>query len=154
MTDARPIDIARILEARIHAAFPAWESATPDAGGADDSRDLVIVTVPPPTQPTHRLDVVLLGHSVEVRYDDAQPPGPAEKLFVDFQHAPEAASNAVVAFLRDVTEGRVVVVRRRLGLPVRLLRGDQCESLAEFRSAREVAAAKADRFTAVFRWAD
>jgi len=154
MTRTEPVDIARVLAAGIRAAFPGWDSAIHGHGPSDDSGDLEIVTVTPPAHPAHRLDVVLRGHSVEVRYHDTQPPGPAEKLFVDFEHNPEAASNAVVAFLRDLTEGRVVVARRRLGLPTRLLRGDHCESLAEFHSVREVASAEAGRFTAVFRWAD
>jgi hypothetical protein len=149
-------DVARALAARVLTAFPGWESAIHHNRPTDESpahsRDLAIVTVTPPTQPAHQLDVVLRGNSVEVRYDDCRSPGPAEKLFVDFDCDPETASDAVIAFLRDLTEGRVVVARRRPGLLVRLMRGGQCESLAEFHSAREITAAEIERYTDVFRW--
>jgi hypothetical protein len=150
--------VARILVAKILTVFPGWESTIhrygPKGDWSNNEPDLTIMTVTPPAQPTHRLDVVLRGNSVEVRYDDSRPPGPAEKLFVDFDREPEAASDVVVAFLRDLTEGHVVIARRPLGLLVRFMRGGHCQSLAEFRSAREIAAADVEGYTAVYKWVD
>lgn len=147
-------EIARILTANILEAFPEW-AASNRAGRptrATSSDDETIFEVAPPAHPAHRLKVVLRGNAVEVRYDDSQPPGPAEKMFVDFDRHPQRASQDVVAFLRDFTEGRIVVARSPLGLLVRLMRGERCQSLAAFRSAREITAADAPRYLAIYRW--
>jgi len=93
--------------------FPEWASVLECSGEADHTEDCSFCVVPP-AHPTHRLYVVARGNSVEVRYDDAEPPGPAEKLFVDLDQQPAQVAEAVVGFVGDIISGRVVVVRERL----------------------------------------
>jgi hypothetical protein len=104
----------------IVAAFPDWAESLefPEAGEGSGQEDCWFNVIPP-RYPTHRLYVAALGDSVEVRYDDGEPPGPAERMLVHLDRNPAAVAEAVVAFVRDVMSGRVVVVRERLGLLTR-----------------------------------
>lgn len=91
-------------------AFPEWASMF-ECYGIDDCSFCVVS----PLHPEHRLCVETRGsNSVEVRYDDARPPGPAEKLFVDLDQQPKEVAAAVVGFVRDLFADRVVVVRKRV----------------------------------------
>lgn len=146
--------VARALAAKILAAFPGWACALQPYGPSQDveaNTGDVRFAIAPPARPTHLLEVVLRGNCVEVRYHDSQPPGPAEQVFVDLDREPDAASDAVVSFLRDVIDGRVVIVREPLGRFIRLVRGRKYESLARFRSSTEVAKTP-DRYTALYHW--
>ena len=134
------------------AAFPEWASALEIAGAGDDSDDENCwFCIVPPKCPTHRLYVATRGNSVEVRYDDGKPPGPAEQTFIDLDQSAPAVAEAVVAFVRDVMSGRVVVVRERLGMFARWIRPG-CESLAWFRKATELEGRRSWTFAAVYRW--
>ena len=104
-----------------------------------------------PAYHNHELSVVTRGNSVEVRYDNGEPPGPAETLFVDLDKDPEGVAQDVNKFVGDVITGRVVVVREPLGIFSRWLRRDR-RSLARFQSAEDVQRAAANRYSAVYSW--
>ena len=106
----------------------------------------------PPAHPSHRLQVVTRGNSVEVRYDDGEPPGPAEKLWVDLNRGPAAVADEVIRFLRELMSGRMVVVRERLGPVSSRLRGDGCKSLAWFRHLDELSRASRSDLLAIHSW--
>jgi hypothetical protein len=130
--------------------FPEWASALECPGKGDDPDDCSFCVVPP-AHPAHRLYVVARGNSVEVRYDDAEPPGPAEKLFVDLDQQPAEVAEAVVGFVRDIISGRVVVVRERLPRFVRWIRHD-CDSTASFRGADELEPSRPGKVIALYSW--
>lgn len=130
--------------------FPEWTSALKYTDEGDGTGDCSFCLVPP-VHPTHRLSVVTRGNSVEVRYDDAEPPGPAEKLFVHLDKQPMEVAEAVVGFVRDVMSGRVVVVRERLPRFGRWLRGD-CVSMASFRTVDELERTRPGKVVALYSW--
>jgi hypothetical protein len=131
-------------------AFPEWASALECSGEGDHTEDCSFCVVPP-AHPTHRLYVVARGNSVEVRYDDAEPPGPAEKLFVDLDQQPAQVAEAVVGFVGDIISGRVVVVREQLPRFVRWIRHD-CDSTSSFRGADEVKPSRRAKVVALYSW--
>ena len=106
----------------------------------------------PPGYPSHRLQVDTRGDSVEVRYDDGEPPGPAEKLWVGLDKEPAAVAAEVIGFLRELMSGRVVVVRERLGPVSSRLRSDRCKSLAWFRGVDELRRGRHSKALAIYRW--
>jgi len=130
--------------------FPEWASTLECSGEGDDTDDCSFCVVPP-AHPTHRLYVAARGNSVEVRYDDAEPPGPAEKLFVDLDQQPPEVAAAVVGFVRDIISGRIVVVRERLPRFVRWIRRD-CDSTASFRGADELKSRRRAKVIASYSW--
>ena len=81
----------------------------------------------------HEIKVWQRGEAFEVAYNDALPPGPAEKDFY-WRTDKEAAQavDDVVSFLADVFAGRIVVWRERLGSFAQWSRGGECESLPWF----------------------
>ena len=79
------------------AAFPEWAS-TLEAPVLGDLAGDCSFSIAPPACPSHRLYIVTRGNSVEVRYDDGQPPGPAEKLFVELDRNPAEVAESVIAF--------------------------------------------------------
>lgn len=130
--------------------FPGWTSALEYTGEGDGTGDCSFCLVSP-VHLSHRLSVVTRGNSVEVRYDDAEPPGPAEKLFVHLDQHPAEVAEAVVGFVRDVMSCRVVVVRERLPRFVRWLRRD-CVSIASFRTVDELERGQPGKVVAVYSW--
>ena len=100
-------------------AFPEWANALESPSVGQDTDDCSFC-VRPPRHPTHRLYVLTRGNSVEVRYDDGEPPAPAEKLFVDLDEHPVEAGRAIprqavvalMSFLIKTTERSLC--RRRL----------------------------------------
>ena len=130
--------------------FPEWESALECPGKGDGTGDCSFCIVPP-AHPTHRLYVVARGNSVEVRYADAKPPGPAEKLFVDLDQNPREVAEAVAGFVRDIISGRVVVVRERLPRFARWIRHD-CDSSVSFRGAGELKSSRRAKVIALYSW--
>ncbi len=141
---------AQVLLHEVRSQF--GESVAPQPSSDKTARPGDIsLTVPSPGHPGHFLEIAQYGTVVEVRYDDARPPGPAERLWI----APEgqflAAAQGVGAFLSDLVNENVVVVRERLGWLTRLFRRD-CEDLAWFREIEELAANTSARIVAVYSW--
>jgi hypothetical protein len=135
----------------IVAAFPDWAGALEFPESRQDSiQEDCWFCVVPPGHPTHRLYVAALGDSVEIRYDDGEPPGPAERMLVRLDRDPAAVAEGVVAFVRDLTSGRVVVARERLDWFGRLIRRD-CKSLVWFREASDLVG-RTGTVAAVYRW--
>ena len=141
-------DPVRQMVEHILQAFPEWESAL------ECSKDAICdcsFSIVPPAHPAHRLSLVIQGNSVEIRYDDGNPPGPAEKLFVELDKHSVEVAEAVVAYLQDVISGRVVVVRKRLSRWIRWLRKD-CDSMARFESLKKLPTIRACEVVAVHSW--
>lgn len=130
--------------------FPEWTGALECPGEGDRTGDCSFCVVPP-AHPIHRLYIVTRRNSVEVRYDDADPPGPAEKLFVHLDLQPTEVAEAVVGFVRDLTSGRVVVVREQLPRIIRWLRRD-CVSTASFRMVDELKQTRPGKVIAFHSW--
>jgi hypothetical protein len=132
--------------------FPEWVDALECPGLGDAPGDCSFCVVPP-GHPTHRLYVVTRGaNSVEVRYDDAVPPGPAEKLFVQLDENPAGVAEAVVEFARDIITGRVIVVRERIPRWIRWLRGRDCDSVLSFQSVEKLGRSRTAKIVAAYSW--
>jgi len=132
---------ARILLAELSAEFPEWEQYASILGPedhADAAPGSVQLSVPVPASAQHRLLIRQLGNTIEVAYDDARPPGPAEKLFVHFDEAPREVARAVVGFLKDLVSENIVVVREPIGPFVRFLRRDDAVGFARFLARSEL----------------
>ena len=94
-------DSTRQFVTLIVAAFPDWaESLEFPVAGENSLPEDCWFGVIPPRHPTHRLYVAALGNSVEVRYDDGEPPGPAERTLVDLDRNPALVAEAVVTSFR------------------------------------------------------
>jgi len=147
-------DSAKVLVEELLAAFPSWDQFLSDYGPADDTDaepGSVQLAVPIPVYQDHTLRILLRGNSVEIAYDDARPPGPAEKLFIFEPPELRPAARAIADFLQQLLAEEIVVVREPLGFLGRLLRRD-CTDLAWFRGAQELAATSARRYTKVYSW--
>ena len=142
--------LVREFAEHIVRAFPEWANALESPGVGEDADNCSFCVVPP-MHPTHRLYVLTRGNSVEVRYDDAGPPGPAEKVFIGLDEHPAEVGTAVAGFVQNLICGRIVVVRERLGRLVRWLRRD-CDSVASFRSVAELGAPRPRKIIAVYSW--
>jgi hypothetical protein len=132
--------------------FPEWADGLECPGMGDAIGDCSFCVVPP-EHPTHRLYVVTRhGTSVEVRYDDGVPPGPAEDHFVELDEDPAEVAEAVVELLQDIIAGRVIVVRERIPRWVRWLRGNDCDSLLSFESAEYPGHSRPGKVVATYSW--
>lgn len=131
--------------------FPDLTNTLQCPGEGDRFDDCSCYMVPP-THPTHRLYIVTRYNAVEVRYDDGEPPGPAERLFADLDEDPAGVAAGVVEFVRDIIVGNVVVVRERIGRIATLLRTDHCGSLARFERADVVHRHRSTAIVAVYAW--
>lgn len=138
--------VATILE-----AFPDWAGTFETYEIAEPDEDAWF-GVAPPNHPGHRLSVVMRGNSAEVRYDDGEPPGPAEKLFVDMDREPVAVADAAIAFIHDLMNNRILVVRERLGVITRFIRRDRAQSVPSFRQSSELQNRKPGTFVAIYEW--
>lgn len=155
MTREHLNESAQVLVAELSAALPDWARFLVDYGPQDDPQAApgsIQLTVLPPAHPGHTLRVLLRGNTVEVVYDDARPPGPAEQVFAFNRPHVRDAARAVVAFVQEVIAERVVVVREPLGWVTRLLRGRQLKDVPWFRRREEVQAAAANRYPVVYSW--
>ena len=128
--------------------FPDWSELS-----KFDAHGNWSIFVASPTHPSHTLWILTRDNSVEVIYDDASPPGPAEKLFVGLDQRPAEVALEVGRFILDLMAGRVVVVRKRLGRLIRWLRRN-CDSIASFESAKSLNSARQEVIVAIYSWAD
>lgn len=91
---------------------PEWEPYVEPYGDGDPSADegSVKFSVPVPSQPKHRLEVILRGDTVEVCYDCGTYRARAERLFIlPASEPPGELVAAVRQFVGEVWEGRVVI---------------------------------------------
>jgi len=94
----------------------------------------VLISVPPPEHPTHRLEVVYLGEAFEVGYHCGQLGLRAAAQFGPTPGASAGVVFCVCEFLRELREGEMVVLVRPLDLFTRWRRGDGVCYGARFRS--------------------
>lgn len=153
MTDFHEVSgPVRCFAEHVLRVFPEWADAIECPGMGDALGDCSFCVVPP-QHPTHRLYVVTRrSSSVEVRYDDAVPPGPAENHFVQLDENPAEVAEDVEEFVRDIITGQVVVVRERIPRWVHWLRGKDCDSLLSFRSVEELGRSRPAKVVAVYSW--
>jgi hypothetical protein len=96
--------------------------------------DRVLLSVPPPEHPSHRLEVVDRGEAFEIAYDCGKPGLRAVARIGLAANDSTAALFCVCEFLREFREGEMVVLVRRLDLLTRWRRRDGARYGAEFRS--------------------
>ncbi|HZD03626.1 MAG TPA: hypothetical protein VE173_01875 [Longimicrobiales bacterium] len=123
--------VARAVEAH----FPEWVKlgADPDRGShGDPDAPVLVYRIPSPTCPGHVLGLVIRGNTVEITYHDGVAPGPAERLYAVPAGEEEEAAAAVVADLRRIVAGEVVVTVEPLGRVTRTLRRDGVRHLLRF----------------------
>lgn len=135
------------LAALLVELVPAWEEQLRNREPGSDA-DEVCLSLPIPDNPPHRLDLRVMATEVEIAWDDGQPPGPAEKLFI-FDASERAEAHRVVADLvADLRAGEVLVVRQRLGR----FPGPEGGSVPSFVRAEELAGIDPRRIAAVHCW--
>jgi hypothetical protein len=115
--------------------------------------DTVLLSVSPPTNPAHRLEVEFRGDTFEVSYGCGVSIGRAEAQFIFRDDNLAEAIDGVQEFLRHLCEGDIVVVVESLGRLTRALRGDGPQHLARFRRTSDVDASKR-RYARVFKWSE
>jgi len=109
--------------------WPEWASYV--ISGAETGRtDRVLLSVPPPEHPSHRLEVAHRGDTFEIAYECGEPGLRAATRFGLADGA--AAVFCVCEFLRELRDGELVVVVRRLPLLAR--RSDRARYNAQFLS--------------------
>ncbi len=146
---------AQLLAQAMLERFADWGRWARPYGPEDDPAadpESVSFEVPSPTHHSHSLRILLRGNSVEVHYDDGSPPGAAEKLFVFETGEEGSAFAAVVAFVADVVDERVVVGRERLSRLTQLLRGRDCADLPRFFHREELSGRVRRKLTSVVSW--
>ena len=133
----------------IRAIVDRWPEWAPYVvSGAEGSRaDRVLLSVPPPEHPSHRLEVACGGDAFEIAYECGQPGLRAEARF-SLADRP-AALSCVCEFLREVRDGEMVVVLRRLPPLTRWQRSDRARYSAHFLSASRSAG---DSRWCVYQW--
>ena len=125
----------------IRAIVDRWPEWAPYVvSGAEGGRvDRVLLSVPPPEHPSHRLEVACSGDAFEIAYECGQPGLRAAATFGLADRA--AALSCVCEFLREVRDAEMVVLVRRLPLLTRWRRSDGARHSAQFlsvsRSARD-----------------
>ncbi len=112
----------------------------------DDDLSGLCAVIAVPGSSEHVLRFRSEPNSVEVGYDDALPPGPAERLFVFEPHELEdALAHGVVAFVQELVNEEVLVVRERL-----FLAGSR--SQLRFRRRSELSRRAIARSLAIYSW--
>jgi hypothetical protein len=118
----------------IRATVGQWPEWAPYVvSGAEGGRaDRVLLSVPPPEHPSHRLEVSCSGDAFEVAYECGQP---GLRTAATFGLADRAAALACVCeFLRELRDGEMGVVVRQLPLLTRWRRSDRARYSAQFLS--------------------
>jgi hypothetical protein len=111
--------------------WPEWASYL--VSGQDTGRgDRVLLSVPPPEHPSHRLEVVYRGDAFEIAYECGEPGLRATTRFGLADGA--AAVFSVCEFVREMRDGEIVVLVRRLPLITGWRRSDGARYSAQFRS--------------------
>jgi hypothetical protein len=126
-------NVTRALIRGVLDRCPEWAPYVrprPEAGHTDR----VLLSVPPPEHPLHRLEVVHCGEAFEIAYDCGEPGLRAVARIGLAANDSAAALFCVCEFLREFREGEMVVLVRRLDLPTRRRRRDGARYGAEFRS--------------------
>jgi hypothetical protein len=152
LPDAPAIDSATDSDATstlIRAIVDRWPEWAPYVvSGAEGGRaDRVLLSVPPPEHPSHRLGVACRGDAFEIDYECGQP---GLRAAVTFGLADRAAAlSCVCEFLREVRDGEMVVLVRRLPLLTRWRRSDRARYSAQFLS---VSRSVRDSRWCVYQW--
>lgn len=118
----------------IRAIVDRWPEWAPYVvSGAEGRRaDRVLLSVPPPDHPSHRLEVACSGDAFEIAYECGQPGLRAAATFGLADRA--AALSCVCEFLRELRDGEMVVLVRRLPLLTRWRRSERARYSAQFLS--------------------
>lgn len=135
------------LAALLVELVPAWEEDLRRREPGPDGVE-VFLSLPVPDHPPHRLDLRVMATEVEIAWNDGEPAGPAEKLFI-FGESERAEAHRVVADLvAELIRGELLVVRQRT---VRLLRPEGA-SLPSFVRPEELGRIDPRRIAAVHTW--
>jgi len=137
MPDAPAVDSAaegNAASALIRAVLERWPEWAPYVmSGAETGRtERVLLSVPPPEHPSHRLEVGHRGDAFEIDYECGEPGLRAATRFGLAGGA--AAAFRVYEFLRELVDGELVVLVRRLPLLARRRRSDRARYNAQFLS--------------------
>jgi hypothetical protein len=148
MPDAPAVDSTTEARTLIRAVLERWPEWSPFvARGADSGRrDGVLLSVPPPEHPSHRLEVVDRGDAFEIAYECGEPGLRAAARFGLANGA--AAVFCSCEFLRELRDGEMVIVVRRRPLLTRA-RVKGARYSAQFRSV-----SRSTRFSgrSVYEW--
>lgn len=119
MPDGPAIDSTTDARTLIRAVLERWPEWTPfvPRGAEPGRRDSILLSVPAPEHPSHRLEVVDRGEAFEIAYDCGEPGLRAAATFGLANGA--AAVFCVCEFLRELRDGEMVVVVRRRPLLTR-----------------------------------
>jgi hypothetical protein len=120
-----------ILEEAKRRAVPATVEPHAPGDAREADPDSVSLTIPIADRPTHRLNVLQRGDTIEVAYHDGLPPGPAEAQFILERGQEPAVVRHAFDFVEAILQWRVRAVREPLPWWVRLVRRD-CDSLLRF----------------------
>jgi hypothetical protein len=137
MSDAPAVDstaYANATSALIRTVLDRWPQWAPyvRSEAAADRTDGVVLSVPPPEHPSHRLEVVRRGDAFDIAYECGQPGLRAAATFGLADRA--AALSCVCEFLRELRDGEIVVLVRPLPLVTRWRRLDGARHSVQFRS--------------------
>jgi hypothetical protein len=137
MPDAPAVDSpadTNPTSALIRAIVDRWPEWAPYViSGTEGGRaERVLLSVPPPGHPSHRLEVACSEDAFEIAYECSQPGLRAAATFGLADRA--AALSCVCEFLREVRDGEMVVLVRRLPLLTRWRRSDRARYSAQFLS--------------------
>lgn len=113
---------SEILERILLYHFPEWAEYVHTSSLPEESEDCfeVLRLVVRRNLGGHTLSVFDRGDTFEIAYNDSIARGPAEQQIIFSDRSPEEGALAVVEWLRDFIDERIVVVRYRY----RWLRGD------------------------------
>jgi hypothetical protein len=119
--------------ALIRAVLERWPEWAPFViSGAETGRtDRLLLSVPPPEHPSHRLEVVHDGDAFEIAYECDEPGLRAATRFGLADGV--AAVFCVCEFLRELRDGEMVVLVQRVPLLTRWRRSDRARHSAQFR---------------------
>jgi hypothetical protein len=125
--------LSTALVRAVVADCPAW---APYVGSQAEAAhvDRVLLSVPPPEQPSHRLEVVHLNDAVQIIYKCSEPGLRAAAQFRLDENDNDAVVFCVCEFLRELREREMIVLMRPLDLVARWRRRDGARYRAHFRS--------------------
>jgi hypothetical protein len=135
MPDAPAVDSTaegKPASAVIRAVLERWPDWAPYViSGTEAGRtDGVLLSVPPPEHPSHRLEVACHGDGFEIAYGCGQQGLRASAKFGVTDRP--AAVFCLCEFLRELRDGAIVVLVRRLPLLTRWRRSDRARYSAQF----------------------
>jgi hypothetical protein len=94
----------------------------------------MLLSVPPPANPSHRLTLICRPEAVEIAYECGTPRLRAEARFSLHEIDAAAAIFCVREFLREIRSGEMIVFVRPLPLIPRLRRRAGVRSVCHFRN--------------------